>query len=119
MEKIFVICPVRNVKEEFKNKVENFIKYQESIGNIVHYPPRDTNQNDDIGLNICRQNLLAIKNSDKVYIAWDGESQGSLFDLGIAFALGKNIIPIKECFPEKTPFKSFQNVVYKLSEQNK
>ena len=119
MEKIFVICPVRSVEEEFKNKIDSFIKYQESIGNTVHYPPRDTNQNDSNGLNICLQNLSAIKDADKIYIAWDGKSQGSLFDLGIAFALDKNIIPIEGCFPEKTPYKSFQNVVYKLSEQNK
>lgn len=72
-------------------------------------PPHDTDQQDDTGLRICRDNLQAIKEADVVHIIWDGKSQGSLFDLGVAFALGKRIIPLE--LPPATEGKSFQNMV--------
>jgi len=104
--KTFLICPVRGYDPaEFQSIVDKL----ESEGWQVHYPPRDTEQDDPTGYNICEQNFLAIKRSDAIHIIWDGKSQGCLFDLGMAFALAKKIIPIS--LPEQTEGKSFQNMV--------
>ena len=63
----------------------------EEEGWAVHWPPRDTDQNDSVGLQICRDNRTAIDEADRVFIVWDGISQGCLFDLGMAFALSKPV----------------------------
>jgi len=104
--KTFLICPVRGYKE---SEFALFTKRLEDQGWIVHFPPRDTNQDDPHGLNICKENLMAIQKSDAVHVIWDGKSTGCLFDLGIAFALNKRIIPIS--LPELTDHKSFQNMI--------
>jgi len=104
--KTFLICPVRgHDPEELMSIVEGL----ESKGWQVHYPPRDTNQNDPTGFNICEQNFMAIKRADVVHVFWDGKSQGSIFDLGMAFALNKRIKVIS--LPEPTEGKSFQNMI--------
>lgn len=78
----------------------------------VYWPPRDTDQDDDIGLRICMDNAYAIQDADVIHIVWDGKSQGCLFDLGMAFILNKPIIPIK--LPPLTHGKSFQNMISEL-----
>ncbi len=108
--KTFLICPVRGHKKE---ETIDIVINLEKEGYDVHWPPRDTNQNDNIGLNICNDNLNAIKSSDVVHIVWDGNSQGCLFDLGMAFALGKKVIPIS--LPIPTEGKSFQNMINEYS----
>lgn len=104
--KTFLICPVRGHE---MGETSQVVESLESQGWEVHWPPRDTNQVDDSGYRICTDNANAIRNADAVHIVWDGKSQGSLFDLGVAFAFGKKIIPIE--MPEKTQHKSFQNMV--------
>lgn len=47
--------------------------------------------------------------ADIVHVVWDGQSQGCLFDLGVAFALGKALRPIE--LPAATEGKSFQNMM--------
>ena len=114
-EKSFLICPVRGanlkIQEPIVKQLEN--DYQ------VYWPARDTHQNDPIGLVICRENLKAMQEANMVHVIWDGKSQGSLFDLGMAFALGKNIIPLE--LPSPTSGKSFQNMInaWKLSQRTK
>ena len=75
----------------------------------VHWPPRDTNQSDPVGLTICAENRAAILAADAVHVVWDGQSQGCLFDLGMAFALGKPVYVIQ--LPALTAGKSFQNMI--------
>ena len=104
--KTFLICPVRGGKAAAS---AGAVASLEAAGWIVHWPPRDTDQDDPTGLRICRDNLAAIRAADVVHVAWDGESQGCLFDLGMAFALGKRVIPLG--LPPPTPGKSFQNMV--------
>jgi nucleoside 2-deoxyribosyltransferase len=104
--KTFLICPVRGHDQ---SETEAIVKKLESEGWQVHWPPRDTNQNDPTGLAICNDNCSAIAAADAVHIIWDGKSQGSLFDLGCAFALQKKVIPIE--LPPPTEGKSFQNMV--------
>lgn len=104
--KSFLICPVRGKSPE---ETRDIVNQLEQDGHIVHWPHRDTDQSDPIGLRICRDNLAAIKGADVVHVVWDGNSQGCLFDLGMAFSLNKKIIPIS--LPDETPHKSFQNMV--------
>lgn len=102
----FLICPVRgHSPEETRSVVERL----EAEGWSVHWPPRDTDQNDAIGLRICSINREAIKAADAVHVVWDGQSHGCLFDLGMAFALGKRVIYIT--LPAPSEGKSFQNMV--------
>ena len=68
MKKIFLICPVRDVTKKEKEDLMEYISDLESEGHKVHYPPRNTNQNDLIGLNICKENRAAIKKADEVHI---------------------------------------------------
>ena len=104
--KTFLICPVRGKSRE---ETAGVVEALESEGYEVHWPFRDTNQNDECGLRICQDNRAAIKSADVVHVVWDGQSQGCLFDLGMAFAEGKKVIPVS--LPEATPHKSFQNMV--------
>jgi hypothetical protein len=115
--KAFVICPVRNVSPEFKMILLAEIAYLEKYYE-VYYPARDTDQNDDTGFWICNSNLEAIKKAKVVFVTWDGQSQGSLFDLGMAFALKKKIkILSDKLFPDVFHGgKSFENMVRKWEE---
>lgn len=109
----FLICPVRSGK--YKGEAEAWVKMLEDEGVEIHYPPRDTDQTDDgIGLQICADNLTAIRNADAAYIIYDEDSKGSHFDLGMAFALNKPIYLINVDDP--TPRKSFFNVLLALLE---
>lgn len=104
--KTFLISPVRGHDPAvWKKQVVQI----EAFGWEVYWPHRDTDQSDDIGLSICRQNLEAIQRADAVHVIWDGKSQGCLFDLGMAFALGKKVFSIS--LPDPTEGKSFQNMV--------
>lgn len=75
----------------------------------VYWPPRDTDQTDPVGLEICGANLRAIQEADVVHIIWDGKSTGVLFDLGMVFALTKELVVIS--LPPETDHKSFQNMI--------
>ena len=106
MKKAFLICPVRGKDPK---ETQHIVEDLESQNIKVHWPPRDTNQKDDTGYNICTENKEAIEDADIIYIVWDGESQGCLFDLGMAFAMNKKIIPLQ--LPHPSDGKSFQNMV--------
>jgi hypothetical protein len=110
--KSFLICPVRGVDAE---RYSGVVSDLEAQGYLVHWPPRDTDQNDVTGYRICCDNSYAIASADVVHVVWDGKSQGCLFDLGVAFALGKRVIPIE--LPEATQGKSFQNMVRAWAEE--
>lgn len=102
----FLICPVRGRDaHEFADAVASL----EAEGYDVHWPTRDTNQGDQIGHRICRENAAAIAKADVVHVIWDGKSQGCLFDLGVAFALQKPLKIID--IPENTPGRSFQSML--------
>lgn len=110
--KTFLICPVRGIDPETQREVVGSL---EANGLLVHWPPRDTAQDDPTGLRICSDNLKAIRAADVVHVIWDGKSQGCLFDLGMAFALGKWVIPLD--LPDFTDGKSFQNMVMAWAEE--
>jgi len=69
------------------------IAFEKKLAESCYIPGRDTAQTH--GDEILRENLSAMKESDPdVYVIWDGASQGTLFDMGCAYALGKKIHPI-------------------------
>lgn len=106
MKKAFLICPVRgHDPEETKEIVHDL----ESHGWMIHWPHRDTNQDDPTGFQICSENREAITVADRVFVCWDGKSTGSLFDLGMTFALQKPITVLLA--PTATDGKSFQNMM--------
>ena len=119
---IFLICGVRGATEAQIEMQQEHVQYLEEQGHMVHYPPRDTNQNDATGYNICKQNMAAIQAADRVDImAYDSKlSEGSLFDLGMAFALGKQINPVIGHFPtlrNVASGKSFVRMIWKWEDE--
>lgn len=108
-KKVFIICPVRNLEDGMKEKI---IQYAYSLNCDVHIPFLDTEQKDATGYNICSANKKKIIEADEVHIAWDGKSEGCLFDMGMAFALNKKIVIIPDFFPSPTKGKSFASMVW-------
>lgn len=115
--KLFAIRPVRGISDEYREGIEEQIRFLKSQGHTIYDPITDTNQNDNSGLRICKDNRTAIEDCDAVLFMWDGKSQGCLFDLGMAFALGKKVIPVIGYVPQMTIGKSFQNMVYAWQEE--
>ncbi len=88
--KIFLICPVRNATDEQKKWIEDFVNDKYTEGYIVHAPHLHTVQTDLFdGYAICKQNAEAAASSQEVDIYYDQSSDGSVFDLGVAYALHK------------------------------
>ena len=69
-KKIFLICPVREILTSEKKYLDNYIFELEARGYKVHYPHRDTDQTDPIGMDICITNREAVAQSDEVHIYW-------------------------------------------------
>ena len=92
--KVFVICSVRGMSEEYRQRLEGYVTKLEQSGCTVHLPHRDTKQ-DATGLAICEQNLNALAEADEVHIFYSKESQGTYFDMGAAFALGKPLVVVE------------------------
>ncbi len=114
-KKIFVICPVRGVSSEEQRFLDNYVAGLEAKGNQVYYSSRDTNQKDETGLRICAQNREGIRNSNEVHVYWNGKSEGIRFDLGMAFMADKPIRLIRREIVQRTPYKSFENVLLELN----
>jgi hypothetical protein len=108
---IFLICPVRNATEEQKIQMKNYILECEKAGFSIYYPDRDTDQNDSNGIRICRDNRKAMKSSKFVHLFWDRTSQGSLFDLGMAFMASKKLKIVNPETLQVTAYKSFDNML--------
>lgn len=87
----FLICSVRGADEATLRAQEKYVASLEARGYEVHYPPRDTNQNVS-GSEITCQNYWAMKNADEVHVFYNPDSQGTHFDLGMAFAMAKKIV---------------------------
>ena len=111
MYDVFLICPVRNADELQKHQMVEYIEKLEDSGLSVYYPARDTNQDDHHGFRICSDNKKAIENSKEIHLFWDKTSQGTLFDLGMAFYSGKDLILVNPETLETTEGKSFPNMI--------
>lgn len=113
MKKAFLICPVRNATDEDRAEIDKILHAADTLNYEVYWPTRDTNQDDPVGLDICQANRVAIERADEVWVYWKDGSQGSIFDFGMAFAMGKPITLVGP-LPERTPHKSFVNVLFAL-----
>lgn len=58
--KIFLISPVRGVREEENKTIAKYVENCERAGLKVYWPHRDTDQNDRIGLRLCYDNRAAM-----------------------------------------------------------
>jgi len=94
IKRIFIICSVRGTSDEYKRKLEEYVANLESEGHLVHLPHRNTNQNAR-GIEICSENAEAIKRSDEVHIFYNSASQGTHFDMGVAFAYRKPLVVVE------------------------
>lgn len=108
MKKVFVICTIRSATQEYLTKLETYVSNLESKGIKVYAPHRDTNQS-ALGYEICRQNMQGIIDADEVHIFYNSKSQGTHFDMGVAFALNKKIVIVEN--EELTEGKSFQRML--------
>lgn len=115
----FIICPVREASVEEKEYILIYIRRLEERGYRVHYPARDTNQDDPVGLRICSDNRAAIRDAKEIHVYWNGKSTGSIFDFGMAFMAEKPIIVFNRESVEKlvTNGKSFHNVLLALDKK--
>jgi len=111
---VFIVCPVRNMKEEEQKFLQDYVSQLEAQGYKVHFPPRDTNQNDSVGLAICSQNRDAMQKSDEVHVYWNASSEGTKFDFGMLFMSEKPLVLINKKDVQRTPHKSFENVLLEL-----
>lgn len=109
--KIYLICPVRNVTPFFEEDILALIAHLRNDGHVVYYPAQHTNQNQP-ARPVAQANRAAMEQADCVYVCWDGESQGVLFDLGMAFAMKKQLWVAIGLMPPMTTGKSFQNLCY-------
>lgn len=88
--KIFLICPVRNATDEQRKWIEDFAREKYEDGYTIHAPHLHTRQTDLFGgYAICKQNAEAVASSQEIDIYYDQSSTGSVFDLGVAYALHK------------------------------
>jgi len=93
--KVFLICPVRS--GQFEAVANAYVESLERLGWEVHHPPRDVDQTDDgIGLKICEAHREAMRNCEEVHIIYHPDSQGWLFDFGMAFMLEKPICLVNQ-----------------------
>jgi hypothetical protein len=61
-----------------------------ALGHRAYVPGIQTDQDTD-ELTIASTNRAAMMAADEVRVIWDGTSHGVIFDLGMAFAMGKSI----------------------------
>ena len=107
---VYIICAVRNAKAERVAELRTYAEGLRAKGYHVHYPPDDAPQEDPTGEAICRTHLAAMKDCDEVHVFWDVDSKGSHFDLGMAYALGKRLVPVA-CERPDGPEKSYWKVM--------
>lgn len=122
--KIFLISPVRMSTPENLKAVKRHVKKLEKQGHQVHWPIRDTDQNDPIGIKICDTNLKKIEEADEIHIWYLKESSGIHFDIGGLYMLirilnyrKKVVFVNKKQYSYKPGEKSFWNVLKFLDEK--
>jgi hypothetical protein len=83
---IFLISPVADKDPKKQKQIRAYVRKKEMEGHTVHWPIRDTKQDDSTGgYDICRANFTAIIKADEVHIWYDETSGGSKFDMGGVF----------------------------------
>lgn len=108
--KVYVVCSVRGAGESEVKKVEEYVAKLEGEGHLVHYPPRDVDQDCDTGVSIVDAHVEAMRCCDEVHVMWNADSSGSHFDIGMAIALKKPIVAVKN-MKKDTAGKSYWKVL--------
>ena len=75
-----------------KQLLQEALNHEKKLGTKCYIPGRDTPQ--DHGDNILPNNFKAMKKCSEVHVFWDGGSLGTMFDMGMAYALKLPIKPI-------------------------
>ena len=115
--RIFLICPVRYANEEQTRAITEWVRQKECLeGETVHWPARDTLQT-QTAFKICEENRFAMEHSDEVHVWYDPTSQGSVFDIGMAFVMGKPVFLVNPEAVQPTESKSYNNLVIALDEK--
>ncbi len=115
--KVFLICPVRIATDKQLNRITSYVDSLEKKGIQVYYPATDTDQEGE-EFQICTDNKSAIEYADEVHIFWDENSKGSLFDLGMAFALNKSLLIVNPEDVKLKNTKSFENMIREWEKRN-
>ena len=123
---IFLISPARNAEPEMQKMILAYVQGLERDGIAVHWPIRDTEQNDPTGgYEICRANFTAILEADEIHLWYDEASGGSKFDMGGVFMLvemlgvKKRVVIANNGEFADDAAKSFLNVFRHLAETTK
>jgi len=88
--KVFLIHSTGMTKEALEHAEK-----LESEGHETYVPLRDTEQVLTTEAEILANNLRGIRWSDECHLIWDLSSQGTLFDMGCAYASDKRIKVVK------------------------
>lgn len=94
---------------QYINKFIDVKKRLEREGHTVLMPAFD-NYGGMNELEVCKYNRSMIKKVDEIHVIWDNRSSGTIFDMGMCFALRKKIII------EYIESKTFENL-FRLYEQ--
>lgn len=111
--RMFFLSPVSKITEDTRAELRRYVEGVEAQGMLVHWPLRDTHQLAS-GIMIFRQNIAALQDSDVVHVWWDPDTEGGKFDLGAAMMVGLDVTLVNGADIERTPEKSFTNVVLDL-----
>ena len=87
---------------QYDKKFQETKKQYEKWGHKVRLPAMDFHELNE--LEITSKNLENIQWADLVVVFWDGRSTGTIFDLGMVFALNK---PLKIGYLEKKSLVEF------------
>ena len=67
-------------------------------------------------LKICEDNRFAMEHSDEVHVWYEPTSQGSVFDIGMAFVMRKPVFLVNPSAVVPTDSKSYNNLVIILDQ---
>jgi phage pi2 protein 07 len=119
--RVYMICPCRHASEETKASIDAYVEQLEARGCIVHYPPRDVEQDEasTTAHEIMQAHVKAMSEVDEVHAWWDPDSKGSHVDFGMAYMMrfisgGWDPIFVLANDPESTAERSFGNYFREL-----
>lgn len=95
---------------QYKERMEVHVEKLEKEGHVVALPAFDDYKELD-ALGVCKHNRSLLEQADEIHVIWDQRSFGTIFDLGMAFALRKKLRVI---FLEP---KTFAGVMRKWEEE--
>ncbi len=93
--RIYLICTVRRRTPEQEETLTNYVAHLEGEeAHTVYFPGRDTGVAEETtnvtAIAALNQHHMSI--ADEVHVFYDPRSSGSIFDLGMAWAMGKPIV---------------------------